>query len=130
MVDSINSTIDDRAEGSYPADDQAMFMPDADALGTVSVNGTVYKIEDYGYVCGKEFAIMLLSGDSAVVSPAPYCNICASCLHPEGESIRPDYVECGTPIGDYGIFVKFNPAWKSHCLGVLGYSSVSAKEPN
>ena len=108
-----------------PVSGEALHMTDPNDLGTISVNGTVYKIEDWGYVCGDEFAILLLSGSSAVIHPSPYCGICEQCWHPSGDSIKPDWTECGTPVGDYGIFVRFLPAYQQHCLGILGYRSVA-----
>jgi len=81
--------------------------------------------------CGTfKFAMILLSGNAAIVSPEPYCSICSTCWHPSGDSTRPDWTECGTSIGDYGIFVRFSPAWKAHCLGVLGFQSISSAQPN
>lgn len=99
-------------------------------LNTLSVGGKTYQILDVGYVCGTT-SCSVLSEFTCLMSPAPYCAVCATCLHPEGESIVPDYTVCGVPAGAYGILVKFKPAWMCHCLKMLGYVSanVNAIQP-
>lgn len=99
-------------------------------LNTLSVGGKTYQILDVGYVCGTT-SCSVLSEFTCLMSPAPYCVVCATCLHPEGDAIVPDYTVCGVPAGAYGILVKFKPAWMCHCLKMLGYVStnVNAIQP-
>lgn len=99
-------------------------------LNTLSVGGKTYQILDVGYVCGTT-SCAVLSEFTCLMSPAPYCVVCATCLHPEGDAIVPDYTVCGVPAGAYGILVKFKPAWMCHCLKMLGYVStnVNAIQP-
>ena len=101
-------------------------------LNTLSVGGKTYQILDVGYVCGNT-AVTVLSEFTCLFSPAPYCLVCATCLHPEGAPPIPvpDYVSCGIPAGAYGILVKFKPPWICHCLKMLGYVStnVNAIQP-
>jgi hypothetical protein len=121
--------LDERKRGKYNADGEAAFMngfADGD-LGTISLNGTTYQIEDYGYVCGETFACFVLSQFSCLFSPAPYCAVCATCWHVCGKSRCPDWILCGEPVDDYGLLVRFKPAWREHCLGLLGYGSIAGQ---
>jgi hypothetical protein len=95
-------------------------------LNTLSIGGKTYQILDTGYMCGNT-ACTVLSEFTCLISPAPYCVICATCLHPEGAPPVPvpDYVICGVPAGIYGILVKFKPPWMCHCLKMLGYVSAN-----
>jgi hypothetical protein len=95
-------------------------------LNTLSVGGKTYQIIDVGYVCGTT-ACTVLSEDTCLFDPAPYCTVCATCFHPEGAPPVPvpDYLSCGIPAGLYGILVKFKPPWICHCLKMLGYVSAN-----
>lgn len=118
---------DIRKRGRYNNDKEAAYMSgfsDGD-LGQISLNGTVYQIQDYGYVCGQTFACFVLSQFACLFSPAPYCAVCATCWHPCGLSTCPDWILCGEPVDDYGLLVRFKPVWRAHCLGLLGYGSIA-----
>lgn len=95
-------------------------------FNTMSVGGKTYQILDVGYVCGNT-SCTVLSENTCLFSPAPYCAVCATCFHPEGAPPVPvpDYLSCGIPAGLYGILVKFKPPWICHCLKLLGYVSVN-----
>jgi hypothetical protein len=99
-------------------------------LSTLSIGGKTYKILDVGYICGTS-SCSVLSESTCLMSPAPYCGVCATCMHPDGDGVSPDYTVCGLPAGAYGILVKFKPAWMCHCLKSLGYvsSNVNAIQP-
>lgn len=94
-------------------------------LNTMSIGGKTYQILDVGYVCGTTCAVTVLSEYTCLFSTPPFCNVCASCLHPEGAPPVPvpDYASCGVPAGQYGILVVFKPPWICHCLKMLGYNS-------
>jgi hypothetical protein len=93
-------------------------------LNTISVGGKTYNILDVGYTCGN-VACTVMSEYTCLFSPPPFCNVCASCWHIEGIVPVPDYASCGISAGQYGILVKFKPAWICHCLKLLGFASVN-----
>lgn len=94
-------------------------------LNTLSIAGKTYQILDVGYVCGSTVACTVLSENTCLFDPAPYCSVCPTCFHSEGPAWVPDWEMCGTPAGTYGIMVKFKSAWICHCLKMIGYQSIN-----
>lgn len=95
-------------------------------LNTLSIGGKTYQILDVGYVCGN-ISCTVLSENTCLFNPAPYCAVCATCLHPEGAPPVPvpDWETCGVPAGTYGILVKFKTPWICHCLKMIGFQSLN-----
>ncbi len=96
-------------------------------LNTLSVSGKTYQILDVGYTCG-QVGVTVLSEFTCLFSlfgSPSFCNVCPSCWHMEGIVSVPDWASCGIPAGQYGILVKFKPAWICKCLKQLGYVSAN-----
>lgn len=126
-----NLTKDNRPEGLYNADGEATYMSGYanNDFGQISINGTVYQIQSWGYVCGRTNATLVLSQFSVLFSKdinggTRYCNVCPVCWHNCGDKRCPDWSVCGTQTGDFGFLVKFKAAWRAHCLRLLRYTPV------
>ena len=106
---------------------QPYYMEDEN---TLVIGGAKYNRVTQGHACGMSNSVIVFSGlggGAVLLSHPPYCGICATCWHPVGTSIAPDWAVCGTPVGGaYGFIVTFPSfGWLWICMGKIGYVPTS-----